>query len=248
MKLLPTLGIVGLILLIGCGGSGGSGGSTGTTGNVITSNPSLRVAVNVGWGGQTGTFTAPANAQSAAVFVSWQDPIGPIPTQTFNKSASPAAYSQTVQIPANIGSGLPCGLNAYFYAQPDAQGPIIASASSRGSITAEGVFVGQNGQPLGQLATTPAQPVPVVYNDFTSIVPGTPLTLQFWMEDQFNQVSAKNPPGGVWTLVEANNVPPSLIATLTANGVITGIGNGLVGLQVAYQGQASQVCYVYVGG
>ena len=239
MKSFPALGIILMTALCGCAGSG-SGGSGGSQ--------TLRVAVNLAWGGKTGTFSAPASAQSAVIWFSHQDPIAPFPKVTINKSATLSAYTQTLEVPATEPPGILCNLYVAYYSQPGGQGMEIGQSSAGGRITNQGIFIGLDSQPLGQVGTMLAQPAPVIQHAFTSVNVGTTTDLQFWMEDQFGQVYSKNPTGGVWSLQPANNVPPTNLATLTPSGALTGVAPGLIGITVSYQGITSQTVYVGVAG
>lgn len=211
-----SVSLLGALVLAGCGGGGGPTPSSNTV------ETPFRFTVD--WAARSRQIGAPSSALSMVVTLVRSGIGGGNLVVRQNRREDPAAYREEIVSPESVTNGT-YPVDVRFFAQPDGQGAVVASATSD-------VTIERDGSGIGTL--TVDQQIATVKTAARNVGVGDTVDLTFDARDGQNHIVSVTPGSGTWTLLGGT------AATLTPDGELTAVSKGEVVVQVSVDGVQSQ--------
>jgi hypothetical protein len=210
-------------LLTGCGG-----GHSGR--RIETDSRSIQIA----WPERSrATLGAPSSALSAEITLVAADVNGADIVFVANRDASRTeAYTATYAIPTPVNRTA-TRLSVRFFAQANAQGPVVGVASANYTSLAENLDLA-NIVLEGKIES-------VAVADRTFALGDQPSQLDFSARDADGNVIAVTPGSAIWSVVSGSDV-----ASVSADGVLTPMGLGTATVRATVDGVASNTATITV--
>lgn len=193
----------------------------------VASTPT-RPRFTVLWNARSRALTAPSSALSVTLALA-NSAGDTLSSQTVDRQADPASYTQTVDLPDGIT--IPAGrqhLTATFFAQPGGQGDVVGTISTDVAVAVDGSGVEQLNLTYSRIVAT----VDITTNQTLNI--GETRQLTFAARDAAGNLLAVTPGSAFWQVTSGQN---SL--SVTTDGIATGLSAGTAGVGVTVDGVQS---------